>query len=315
MLQPPANSFAANWAFFPLYPLAVWSFETITSLSPRLAAVLISNAAILAGVYLGCRYLRRTRREQSVLPFIVLTLAGPYAFYFSSPYTEAFFFAIACSTFLFWSEDRPISAGMTGFFLSATRAVGVFMPLAFAVDLICRYGPRAPLVVLRRPDLILSGLLAAAGLFVFMAYLYLHTGDAFAFRHVQVAWRRDPGNPLRLLIGRFDPRNLGNLLEGRSSDFYFQCWGYLGLTLLGSLVYRRRFMEATFGFFCLVVPLSTGLDSLPRYVVGCPVFAFAAADLLSGIPTTWIRATFLGAAAALNLILVAAWFNRAFFLT
>jgi hypothetical protein len=102
MLQPPANSFAANWAFFPLYPLAVWSFETITSLSPRLAAVLISNAAILAGVYLGCRYLRRTRREQSVLPFIVLTLAGPYAFYFSSPYTEAFFSP---------SRAQPFSSG------------------------------------------------------------------------------------------------------------------------------------------------------------------------------------------------------------
>ena len=68
MLQPPANSFAANWAFFPLYPLAVWSFETITGLSPRLAAVLISNAAILAGVYLGCRYLRRTQRERACFP-------------------------------------------------------------------------------------------------------------------------------------------------------------------------------------------------------------------------------------------------------
>jgi hypothetical protein len=314
MLQPKSD-YAANWAFFPLYPLAVRSFGTMAGLSPRLAAVLLSNAAILLGVYLGCRCLRQTGRAPSVLPFIVLTLTGPYAFYFSSPYSEAFFFAIACLTFLLWSQDRPILAGMAGFFLSATRAVGVFMPLAFAVDLLCRYGARAPLIGLRRPDLIPSGLLASAGLFVFMAYLYLHMGDAFAFSHIQVAWGRGHGNPLHFLIGPFDPRDLGNLLEGRTSEFYSWSWGYLGFALAGVLLYRRRFMEAAFGFFCLVAPFSTGVESLPRFVVGCPVFAFAAADLLSCVRANWIRATLLAGAAALNLILVVAWFNGAHFLT
>ncbi len=314
MRQPMPDYFQANWAFFPFYPLLVRGLATATGLSSLLAGVLISNAAILAGVFCGCRYLRRTRPHQGVLPFIVLSLAGPYAFYFSSVYTEAVFFMLACATFLFWAEDRPILAGVTGFFLSATRSVGVFMTIAFGVDLLRQYGAKAPLVALRRPDLLLAGVLAPAGLFAFMAYLYFHVGDALAFSHIEFAWHRLPGNPFQHLLGHIDSHDLLDLLKGRSSDFYFQCWGLLGFILIGWLAYRGHFMEAAFGFFCLIVPLSTGLNGLPRFIVGCPVFAFAVTDILSNIRTGWVAPVVLAVAIALNLILLAAWFSGAPFL-
>lgn len=314
MLEPPLNNPQTNWAFFPLYPLLVRGVQAITGLSPVAAGVLASNAAILAGVYFGCRHLRRTRPQQSVLPFIVLTLAGPYSFYFSTVYTEALFFMLACSTFFFWSGERPIRAGLAGLLLSATRAIGVFMTVAFAVDLLRRYRWSAPLVALRRPELLLACVLAPAGLFAFMAYLHFHVGDALAFAHVQIAWRRVPGNPLHHLLGAFDPRNLTNLLHGEPSNFYDRCWGLMGFGLLGWLTYRGRLMEAAFGFFCLLVPLSTGLASIPRFVVGSPVFAFALTDILSNLRHGWVGPALLGLGVVFNLILLAAWFNGAGFL-
>jgi hypothetical protein len=306
----------ANWAFFPLYPLLVWSVHAVARLSPLAAGMLVSNGAILAGVHIGCRYLRSTRLDQSVAPFVILVLAGPYSFYFSSVYTEALFFLLTCAAFLQWSNDRPIRASAVGFFLSMTRLVGVFMVVAFAVDLLGRYRLKAPLVVLRRPEIIVAGLLAPAGLFVYMAYLYHHVGDAFAFGHVEVAWGRSPGNPLGYLLHALGHPDIGNLLHGHLSNFYNACWGAAGLFLLGWLARHGRSMETTFGFLCLVLPLSSELDRLPRFVVGCPVFVFAATDILSRMKMTRpTAALLLGCMVAVDVIMLVAWFNGAVFLT
>ena len=65
----------------------------------------------------------------------------------------------------------------------------------------------------------------------------------------------------------------------------------------------------------MLIPLSTELDSLPRYVAGTPVFLFALFDLLGEIRSPWLRWLIIAAGAVLQLLLLRYWFLDAPFLT
>jgi len=308
-LEPHFDTFQADWAFFPAYPLAIWIVQSLTGLSSLVAGTLISNLAIIAGVWLGCRYLERTRRDQGHAAFVVLTLAGPYSFYFSTVYSEALFFLLTVAAFLLWVSDRPILAGIGAGLLSASRAVGVFIAVAFAVDLLRRYGRTAPRRLLQHPQHLVALLLMPVGLFGYMLFLYLRVGDALAFSHIQVAWGRDFTIPLIWLAAGLLHFDLPKLLDVHSySYFYSSCWILVGLGLCVWLAVSRRWMELTFALFCIFVPLSTGLMSMPRYVATSPVMLFAANDLLARLKSRGPAATILVAAGLANLALLYSWF-------
>jgi hypothetical protein len=313
---PHVDSFQADWAYFPAYPLAMRAVSTITGLSGVAAGTLISNVAIIAGIWLGCRYLERTRPGQSKAAFVVLALAGPYSFYLSTVYTEALAFLFVVAGFWYWTTDRPLRAGLVGALLSATRSVGVFIAFAFAIDFVVRYGRAAPRKLLGRPDLIVALLLVPLGLSAFMIYLYLHLGDAMAFSHAQVAWNRELSIPLIwLLAGLARPWDLLYLWDPTGySYFYSCCWTVLGIGLLVWLGMQRRWAELTFGIFCVVLPLSTGLYSMPRFIACCPLFLFAVTDLLARLKgPAFLRLAILVVLAAINLCLLWAWFHGSVF--
>ena len=307
--QPHFDTFQAEWAFFPAYPLSVRLMQSPTGLSMLFAGTLVSNLAILAGVWLGCRYLDRTRPGQGKAAFVVLTLAGPYSFYFSTAYSEALFFLLTAAAFLMWVSDRPILAGIAGGLLSATRAVGVFLAIAFAIDLLRRYGRRAPRYLLAEPQHLVALLLVPVGLFGYMLYLYLQVGDALAFSHVQVAWGRDFAIPLVWLAAGLAHYDLPKLLDpDLYSYFYSSCWIVVGLWLLLWLAAQRRWGELAFGLFCIFVPLSTGLTSMPRYVASCPVLLFAVNDMLARLPSRILAVGIIAIACLANLALLHGWF-------
>lgn len=308
--QPHFDTFQAEWAFFPAYPLSIRLLQSLTGLPALLAGTLISNLAILAGVWLGCRYLDRTRHGQGKTAFVVLVLAGPYSFYISTVYSEALFFLFTTAAFLMWVSDRPILAGIAGALLSATRAVGVFLAIAFAIDLLARYGRAAPRKLLAEPQHLVALLLVPVGLFAYMLYLYLHVGDALAFSHVQVAWGRDFTIPLIWLAAGLWHYDLYKLFDpDLYSYFYSSCWIVVGLWLLGWLATQRRWNELAFGLFCIFVPLSTGLTSMPRYVASSPVLLFALNDMLARLPSRAAALVVIAIACLANLALLNAWFG------
>lgn len=309
-LEPHFDTFQSDWAFFPAYPLLIWMTQSVTRLSPLLAGTLVSNLALVAGVWMGCRYLDRTRPGQGRAAFVVLAVAGPYSFYFSTVYSEALFFLFATAAFLMWISDRPILAGIAGGLLSATRAVGVFIAIAFAVDLLRRHGRHAPRQLLGHPQHLVSLLLVPVGLFAYMLYLYLYVGDALAFSHVQVAWGRDFTIPLIWLAAGLLHYDLPKLFDpDLYSYFYCSVWVVLGISLLCWLAAQRRWTELAFGLCCIFIPLSTGLTSMPRYVASCPVLLFAANDLLARVRSRSVVALILAAACVANLALLDAWFG------
>jgi hypothetical protein len=68
-------------------------------------------------------------------------------------------------------------------------------------------------------------------------------------------------------------------------------------------------MELSFALFCIFVPLSTGLTSMPRYVASCPPLLFAATDLLARLRPRGAARLVLAAAFVANFALLYGWFT------
>jgi hypothetical protein len=293
---PPHGSLP-HWAFFPLYPLLLRAFAAATRLGADSAGIALSSLCLAAFMAAGTAYLRRTRRTQAApARFVVLTAVMPFSLFFSATYTEALFALLVTLALLGLSRERPLAGAIAAALASATRASGVLLAPLFAVSALSawrRDGVRA----------LLPATIAPVGLVAFVAAQWLAVGDPIAFSHVQALWNRRPRFPLLALwdgLAAWDWSQLGGLMAGPSRSL-FAAWGLLGLAAALWLAARRRWAEAWLLATVVLLPASTGLDSLPRYVACHPVFLFAAHDAVAplGRPAA---AAVLAALAALGVI-------------
>lgn len=216
---------ASRTAFFPLYPLGVRMLEDLT-LAPVVAGVLLSVAALAAGLY-GLH--RLTTLEAARLGLrdggevarlaVLLTAFAPMAFYFSAVYSESLYLGLSVWVFLCARRGRWGSAATLGALASATRSSGVV--LMIPMMLLYLYGPRAdrdpdrmparsalagggrhmasrlqalrPRYRVRRDALWL--VLVPVGIGLYMAHLALAGGDALAPFHAEAVWSRHFAGP------------------------------------------------------------------------------------------------------------------------
>ena len=306
----------ANWAFFPLYPFLAAQFNSILGLGALASGILVSNIASFLIPFAAVPYFKGHLQAYSF--FCVLVFFGPFSFYFASYYTEALFFLFSLIGLSLIHKRWYISAGIAIALLSATRSVGVFMTLSllsvaiydhFQANGRCR---NLPLNLASQPRLILGIAIAPLGLFAFMLFLHFHMGDALAFSHVQRGWNREIGNPLSYLYNGLKWWDWTNLLEGEASRSWSVFWALGGLILTSILTIYRRLAEAVFTWFALLIPLSTGLMAMPRYVVGTAPLIILVAELLS--KKTDVGVVFVGGLVGLNVWLLLWWYQGAAFL-
>lgn len=245
---------AANWAFFPLFPLAASFLSFLTGADPSLALVLASKLFLFGSIFVFIIFAKREFGEHSRLPAGILVAFNPYIMYAHSGYSETLYFLITSLCFMAVGNRHWLFAAIASALLSATRFVGIL----FGIVLIEAIAKNQ---VLKNknlwPKLVIALLLSPFGLLCFMVYLHKHVGDALAFMHVQVAWGRYLQNPLDVVVKAF--------FHGRW-DLYFVMCAIAGLAVGGWLLWRRRYGYALFLIGSILVPLSTGVNSLPRYV-------------------------------------------------
>ncbi len=275
---------AANWAFFPLYPLISSVVGKLLSIPHLTAGLVVSNAATLAaGFTAGMLFPDR----RTVLTFCFLLFFGPLSFYFASVYTEGLFFLLTVICLHLLSRRQYLAAAASAALLSATRPTGVFMSLAIVAGalrdhLSDGYSLKSfPRVALANPQLVLATFLAPIGLFIYMTYLYAHIGDALAFAHIQRAWEHQLYNPLKLLAQGLSSKDLMRVETGAESAEWGALWALIGLALTGYLVWLRRVPEAVFTSICIILPLATGMAGMARYVVGLAPFAIAVSEFIA----------------------------------
>jgi hypothetical protein len=205
--------------------------------------------------------------EETASRAIKYLFLWPTSFLLSAVLTEGLFLFLLLATFYFARKERWLYVGFCGFFLCLTRVNGLFafIPLLVAYLQTKEFRPARI-----RPD-ILALLLLPAGLAFFSAYNYHLTGDFLAFSHGQAAWGRKFSNPLMHIF-----RGASGL-TGWGVNI-FSAW--FTLVTLVLLFCNIRKISIPYGLICILtimIPLCTGLLSLPRFtVVLFPLFIILA---------------------------------------
>lgn len=283
----------ANWAFFPLMPIC---FSLLNKLLPfwsiHTLAFWVNTGLLGAAIFVGSKYILITRPEtgkKTVLFWIIIMCFGPYSFYFSSLYTESIYLLCLCLCFYFLERENYLKLGLCGILLSASRNMGVFFVFVILVHSLCRFfnstkekiGFHSIFAYIKSTlgnyRLIAGVCMCPLGLFSYMLYLHFLVGDSLAFTHVQRAWGRNIGSPIKVL-----GQTIGAALTGQINEsFYFMLVVIIGLCLLGYLLVNKYYTEFVMGCLSFFIPLSTGINSIPRYLLGSCVFYLALADGIS----------------------------------
>ena len=250
-----------NLVFFPLYPSLVKLTSFITG-DPFVAGLLVSNLCLLASCYIlhllvKLEYGRKVARQS-----VKYLLLFPVSFVLSGLFTESLYLCLTLLCFYLARRRQWGWAGLCGAGLSATRSLGVLivLPLAFEYMRSIRFRPKA----IRWNSLFL--LLVPLGLAAFSFYNYQLTGDFLFFKTNQAAWDREILNPVRSLW-----QAMGQAVGERSVKKLLEiCFGLAGLGMLLRFYREIGFSYWLFGMYSILIPLSAGVASMPRFTL--PVF-------------------------------------------
>lgn len=304
-----------NWAFFPLFPLLLRAVYALSSMGPYFLGVLVANALFAGFIVLSALYLRRTRGNLDAPLWVAFAVLFPFGYTFSAIYSESLFTLLTMAGLLLLRDRRPLAASVCIALLCATRPTGVLMLPLIAVDRALHLwnGRRRADRLALLGEALLPLAIAPLGLSLSMLAQYLSIGDALAFSHVQVLWDRVWVGPLATAmagLGAWD-WNLVLQPKGLPSQSYSAAWGVLGLAVAVFLGWRRRWAEAWLLAATILLPMSTALHSVPRFVATSPFFLFA---VFEGVQTVRSRiglAWMFGGAGMLHGLLLVFWFISA----
>ncbi|WP_192385288.1 hypothetical protein [Mesorhizobium silamurunense] len=291
----PGHSNVGRWGFFPLYPMLVATVRTILPFS----TIAIATAASLACGYVSClvAWPLMDKNMRAYALYCAFLLSGPFSFYFATFLTEPLFLLLTSCLFLALKRSSYVAAGLFCALLSATRVVGVLAVFAIVIRMFEEHRAKGGSVIgfprwlLGRPDLIIAILISPVGLFGYILYLYATVGDGFAFVHVQRAFGRVAGNPLLFLWAGLSYHPLTGFLP--TAPQWSALTAIVGLALSAVLAARRQFGAALFCAMALILPLTSNLASMVRYVVGLAPLAMLMAMLLSASKPTFVAVLIL----------------------
>jgi len=289
---------ASNWAFFPLYPLAVRSLAATGRFA--LDAMIVSNIAFLLALLVVRDIAIRYGLDAAATDRAIFLLAFfPTAYFFSLPMSESLFLLLSATTFNAAQREKWWLAGMAGALTTLTRVTGVLLLPMLAVWIFeRRLKPRISMLSLLAMPAALAG---------FMLYLRALTGNAFAFSDVQAGWGRHPSWFVRPLWSYLaNPLLLGERWNLIAFNFVIAI-----LVLAAGIVFliKREWSFATYVLSAALLALSSGsLQSFARYAsVLFPLFlllgrATRKSELANALLA--ISATLLGVFVALFVLRV-----------
>ena len=123
-----------NYGFWPLWPLTLSLIWAVVHFKIFAGEVLVTLLTAV-GIWLSYRVVRFDHSEYVARRTAWMLVVYPAAFVFSLLYSEALFLALSALALLAMKQQRWWLAGVSGFFLSLTRHVGIliFLPLLIEV--------------------------------------------------------------------------------------------------------------------------------------------------------------------------------------
>ena len=266
---PPGVGVAAqsSIAFFPGYPLLIRALSMRFGLSPVVAGCAVSLIAGLVATVGLWRLAVRLSDEGTADRSVVLFAFFPSAFVLTMVYADALFIALSVWCLLALLDRRWLTAGV------AAAAAGLVRPTAVALCVACAWGA---VVAIRNGGswrALVAPALAPLGVLLYLGYIWIHTGDAFAFFEVE---SRGWGNHLD--VGASNIRAaLRHLGEMRLTFFVAVVAVVVGAMGVGLWLLIRWHAP---GVVVAYVSVVIGLSILGSNAVSMPRFLLAAFPLL-----------------------------------
>lgn len=295
---------AANWAFLPGYPLTGYWIGNLLGMGTLWGFYLLTNVTFFFSMPLFFLCLRQLGQDIETSRFGVWLLAfSPFSVYFIAPYTEAPFLLLTLVLFLFAYRHRWLWVAVAGLLMTTIRNQGVMVVFPVLILALQAYGWRE---LLRFGDRSLRVLLTLwvipLALFGYMLYLYHLTGDAFAFKNIQLAWGRIFNNPFQLWLDGF---------TSGDRKLYLSVVISIGWIMNLYLLWQQRFAEAVFMALCTILPLLTSTNAYPRYLFSIYPTLLVMALFVRNKPM--LRPLILALSALLSCYFTIAWVNSKFF--
>ncbi len=262
-----------DMAFFPLYPLLIRILGALTG-NHLIAGLLISNASFFFGLLFLYKLLEHEYDRSVARRAIFYVSIFPSAVFFSAVYTESLFFFLTVASFYYMREHKWWHAGAIGFLAALTRSEGVLLIVPFAIEWWGTY--RGHLKDGLRSAI--ASALIPAGLFVYMAYLWVLRGDPLYFSHVQIHWNRHFAPPWVAVADAFS--KAFHATAGQTVANELLEIGFTALMVVVLVAGWRRLRPSYIAYMGLsvLIPMSTSsLMSMPRFaLVLFPMFAILA---------------------------------------
>lgn len=185
----------SNVAFFPLYPMLGRVLVLLTGLRADLLLVLLANGSLAVAYVIFSRYTQVrvdgkgvAAGDQDGVALLAMSLF-PTTFWMRMCYTEAMFMML-CILALFGMARKwnPLWVALVIGAATATRATGIALVPVLALWLF----HQSDTMMKAGKSLLIYGPVSLWGLLLYMLYLQLAHGNAFAFSQTQVHWRELP---------------------------------------------------------------------------------------------------------------------------
>ena len=260
--------------FFPLYPWLVAAVNAVIGL-PIASAFVVSSAASLFVAPLLYRLVAADLGRRVGLWAAAFLLIFPTAYFLHIGYTESLFLALAFGSLWLARTDRWWAAGLLGGLAALTRANGLILIPALAVEAYLQWRQR------RRFDIRWVAAVAAVGIgfAIYLAVNLVVYGDPLAFSEIQRShWFKDLSPPWEGIAGML------NWIGDDDADTAFMLgWMELLFTALGlvatvaTAVWLRPTWAAWMAGNWLLIVGTGFVMSVPRYsLVLFGVMAWAA---------------------------------------
>jgi hypothetical protein len=255
-------------AFFPLYPLAIRIVAPLLGGHPLAAALLISHAAFFGALVVFYLLTEWDFDEATARRAVLYLAVFPTAFFFFAPYSESLFLLLAVSSLAAARRARWAVAGLAGALASATRSVGVLLPLPLAVEAIQRWRERRESPV----GPLLWSAVAVLGTALYLFYWWRTSGDWLAPLHQQATWQREPTLPWETIAA--GTREAFRWPGVYPAGYHLLDWLVVvpALAAAGWLVLRVRPAFSVYAWASLLAPLALAFPgrpfmSLPRFLL------------------------------------------------
>ncbi|MBC7246347.1 MAG: hypothetical protein H5T73_01030 [Actinobacteria bacterium] len=264
-------------AFWPLYPLLIRTFATLTAgnhIAASLAAAWLS--LLLALVYLY-KLARLSSDDETSLRSCLFALLFPTACFLFFPYAEPVFLLCAVASLYHARRSSWILSGMWGFLACLARPVGLAVCVALVVEALQQSGWKPARL---RPRMA-AVLVAPLGLVSYLVYLRWRFGDFFYFATAHREGWRTGFNPWSLFSAvkhLFAPERLSEFVRYAYLLFFF----LLFAVLLVPAFRKLRLSLAVYGTLCLLISAFFTSSDLPLQSMNRHVIVIFPAFLILG---------------------------------